>query len=132
MDNRTVRLPLEAEDDRVLHVRPSGRITADPMTWPTDPLADLLDTDVYECAVVMNMSAVEFLDSSKIGWLATCHNRFKEQGGHLVSHSLLDALLSMIQVLRLYFVLNIVSTKDNVMRTVVYRTSEPPFQTHHY
>src|SRR5688500_1945533 len=66
----------------------SGKVTFREVSPTSDMFSELLGENVYSRPVWLDMSGADYLDSSGVGWLITCHKRFRQAGGRLVLHSL--------------------------------------------
>ncbi len=68
--------------------------------------------DVYSRRVLLDLAGTEYIDSTGVSWLLTCHKRCREGGGKLVLHSLNPLVKQVLQVLKLDRVLHIADSAD--------------------
>jgi anti-anti-sigma factor len=74
----TLRLP---EEDGSLIVGCVGQITENAFMESSDPLLDLIGREGLKRKVRLDLEQTDYIDSSGIGWLVGCHNRFRQAGG---------------------------------------------------
>ncbi len=100
-------LELVSEDATILSLRVIGDVTQDAYGPSTEPLAEAYGDDVYQRAVLLNLDHVRFIDSRGVGWLLTCHKRFRDAGGVIVIHSMKAEVAQVLKVLRMDLVLDL-------------------------
>jgi anti-anti-sigma factor len=83
-----LKLTLVSEEPELVHVQCQGQISQIRYQVNDNPLETLLGTDAYKRRVLLNLEAVELLDSSGISWLVVTHKNFQSQGGILVVHTI--------------------------------------------
>ena len=88
-----------------------------------DPLVKLLGSEVYTRRVLLDLNRVEVLDSSGIGWLLTCHKRFREGGGALVLHSPSPIARNVIRVLNMHALFNVAGSGAEALRLLEGKTT---------
>lgn len=57
--------------------------------------------DVYTKTVLLDLSEANYINSSGIGWMVSCHKRAVEHGGKIIFHSpqpLVDQTLKMMRI----------------------------------
>ena len=91
-----MQLDFSSDQDTVA-VALKGRITHATLDIGNDPLA-AHNPDVYTRRVLFD---VDYVDSSGVSWLLTCHKRSREAGGKLILHSITPLVLQVIRVLKL-------------------------------
>ena len=94
-----MQLDFSSDQDTVA-VALKGRITHATLDIGNDPLA-AHNPDVYKRRVLFDLSGVDYVDSSGVSWLLTCHKRSREAGGKLILHSITPLVLQVIRVLKL-------------------------------
>lgn len=95
-----MQIEISTEDD-VLLVTARGRITYDQLLIEADPILQVAGPDVYTRKVLLNLSDLDYIDTSGISWLLACHKRTREAKGLLVLHSIPPLVLQTLKVLRL-------------------------------
>ncbi len=95
-----------SSDGDALAVALNGRITHATLDIGNDPLV-AHNPEIYKRRTLFDLSAVDYVDSSGVSWLLTCHKRFREAGGKLVLHSATPLVTQVIRVLKLDQVFNI-------------------------
>jgi anti-anti-sigma factor len=94
-----MQLSFSSDGDAVA-VALKGRITHATLDIGNDPLA-VHNPDIYKRRVLFDLSGVDYVDSSGVSWLLTCHKRCREAGGKLVLHSITPLVMQVIRVLKL-------------------------------
>lgn len=113
-----MNLAILSEEADVVRVQVSGRIDQKEISPMTDPLGDVLGADAYSRIVLLDMSAVEMLDSSGVGWMLACNKKFREAGGRLVLHSLSLLARNVFKVLNMHLVLTMVADESDALRVI--------------
>lgn len=78
-----------------------GKVNFREVSPTSDMFSEMLGESIYARPVWLDMSGVDYIDSSGIGWLITCHKRFRQAGGRLVLHSLSPIVSNVMKVLKL-------------------------------
>jgi anti-sigma B factor antagonist len=112
-----MELAIAEAGDEVVRVSVAGRITQRELSPLHDPLGDLLGPTAYHRTVVMDLSRAEYVDSSGIGWLLSCHKRFRGGGGQLVLHSLPPVVSNVVRVLKLDTVFQVAGNQQQALLT---------------
>lgn len=99
------------ERDGITTVAIAGRITFGTLEPGLDPLARELP-EIYSRRVLLDLAGTEYIDSTGVSWLLTCHKRCREGGGKLVLHSLNPLVKQVLQVLRLDRVLQVAESAE--------------------
>jgi anti-anti-sigma factor len=90
-----------SSDGDLLLITTRGGITADQLLVDPDPLTRAAGPHAYSCKILIDLSNSEFIDTSGISWLLTCHKRAREARGALVLHSIPPLVLHTLKILRL-------------------------------
>jgi anti-anti-sigma factor len=86
----------------IAHISAEGSITAADLSADgTDPLQALLGSDWARQRVLLDLSAVSYIDSSAIGWLIDAQHSLQQAGGRLVVHSLRPNVRQILEVLKI-------------------------------
>ncbi len=101
-----------SQTDHQMQVKAKGRIVQAGVSPFADPLAEAIKDRSYRRCVVIDMTDVEFVDSSGISWILNCHKRFREAGGQLVLHSCLPTVTNILRVLKMDQVLTLADDED--------------------
>lgn len=98
-----------------LVLEPQGRIggksSAEFYTRVKDILSDALEGDV-----ILNLSHVDFIDSSGLGALVAINSHLARNKRRLVLTGVMDNLLSLLKVTNLYSILTIADSVDDVVK----------------
>lgn len=113
-----MKLSIQTEESDLVRVGISGEVSQRHVSPLEDPLSDLLGTECYCNKVLLDMAAVDGLDSSGVGWLLSCQKRFKNSGGRLVLHSLSPFARDVLRVLNMHLVFQLVSDEKSAMEAV--------------
>jgi anti-anti-sigma factor len=100
-----------SERDGITTVAIAGRITFSTLEPGQDPLAREMP-DVYTRRVMLDLAGTEYIDSTGVSWLLTCHKRCREAGGRLVLVSLNPLVKQVLQVLKLDRVLHVADNAE--------------------
>jgi len=92
-----LNLNILTDDGEAVQVLCAGRLSQQSLSAEVDPLERLLGPTVFARRVLLNLEHVEFLDSSGLGWLIQCHQRFGKNGGVLSLCKLPPRILQMLQ-----------------------------------
>ena len=99
-----MQLHFKLEDDLILAFT-EGQIVDVPHVPGAEPFAKMLGDQVYSRKVLLDLSRTEFMSSSGLGWLISCHKHFREAGGTFIVHSFVPTVWQMIKIMRLEKVL---------------------------
>jgi anti-anti-sigma factor len=108
---------LSNEGDQIC-MQAMGRITASHSAVEQDALPPLTGSAGYAGKTVLSLERVEFIDSAGIGWLLANHKRFKQAGGMLVLHSVPEAIVLTLKLLRLNAILHLAEDEEQAMAMV--------------
>lgn len=102
-----MKLSIAHDDGQNVRVAVNGPVTQRELSPMQEPLADLLGPGAYARQVQLDLSGTNYMDSSGVGWLLTCHKRMKQSGGRLTLHAPHPIVANVLQVLKLDKVLDI-------------------------
>ena len=102
-----MKLSLVSDDGHLVHVAAAGRLTQNGVGPFHEPLMELLGQLAYTRHVFLDLSSADHLDSSGVGWLLTCHKRFREGGGTLTLRDPSPLVINVLRILKLETVLAI-------------------------
>jgi anti-anti-sigma factor len=98
-----------------LVLEPQGRIggksSAEFYTRVKDILADAPEGDV-----ILNMSNVDFIDSSGLGALVAINSHLARNGRKLILAGVMDNLLALLKITNLFSILTIVRSVDDAVK----------------
>ena len=100
-----------SERDGITTVAIAGRITFGTLEPGQDPLVREMP-DIYSRRLLLDLSGTDYIDSTGVSWLLTCHKRCREAGGRLGLHSLNPLVKQVLQVLKLDRVLHIAENAE--------------------
>jgi anti-anti-sigma factor len=95
-----MKLQVDSDSDGVVKVNVAGVLSLSGSVT-VEPLGELLGELPYAKQVLLNVRDAERIDSSGIGWLVTCQDRFKQGGGKLVIHSVQPMVATVLRTVRL-------------------------------
>lgn len=102
-----IQVKLVAHDDDVVQMKTVGRVVPEVGQNDNEPIAKALGRDAYSRRVLLSLEDSDYMDSSGVGWLLSCHKKFREGGGTLVVHSVPKMVEQILKLLRLDAVLRI-------------------------
>jgi anti-sigma B factor antagonist len=85
----------------------AGRVTQRELNPLQDPLIELLGPGGYGKIVRLDLSEADYVDSSGIGWLLSCHKRMRQAGGRLLIERPHPVVQNVFRVLKLEKVLEL-------------------------
>ena len=100
-----LELSLLADEPDAVRVGCAGEICLPGFQPGDNPLARFLGPGVWSRTVLLDLEKATFLDTSGVGWLIDCHQRFQEAGGTLVLYSVPPRVRYVLQLLQLEHVL---------------------------
>lgn len=109
-----MNLTVQSDDSQgpITKISIGGQVSQRQFSGSSDPLAELLGTDIYQKPVAINLDQVEVLDSSGVGWLLNCNNKFRDAGGAMALHSLSPVAKNVFRVLNMHLVFKIFTTES--------------------
>ena len=96
-----MKLSIAQDDGQCVRVAVQGHVTQKELAPLTEPLLELLGPNGYARQVRLDLSDTDFLDSSGVGWLLTCHKRMRQAGGQLTLHAPHPIVANVLRVLKL-------------------------------
>jgi anti-anti-sigma factor len=102
-----MKFVLSGLKDGVAHIHISGRVSQEEISPFGDIFRDHLGAEAYGQKVVVDLSDVEWLDSSGVSWILGCNKKFRQAGGTFVLHSLSPMVHDIFKVLHLHKILQI-------------------------
>lgn len=102
-----MNLSILTTDDQTARVAVQGAVTTSGLSPLEEPLAALLGSDAYHRQVWLDLRDADYLDSSGIGWLLTCHKRMKQAGGKLGLLHPQPLVANILKVMKLDMVFSI-------------------------
>src|SRR3954454_4000643 len=104
-----MKLSIAKDDGQSVEIAVAGRVTQGDFGPIHEPLAQLLGPNAYERTIRLDLSDTDYLDSSGVSWLLTCHKRIREAGGKLSLRNPHPTVTNVLRVLRLERVLGVES-----------------------
>lgn len=102
-----MKIVLASVEADVAHIQLSGRVSQEEISPFGDVFRDNLGAEAYAQKVLLDMSDVDWLDSSGVSWILGASKKFRQAGGDLVLHSLSPMVHDVFKVLHLNKVLRI-------------------------
>jgi len=96
-----MKLTLLFNEDAAVGLLCEGQITLAHLKPGVDQLEQVAGIGVYGRLVLVNLEKTSYIDSAGIGWLMTCHKRFRTNGGRMVLHSIPPLVRQTLDLLRL-------------------------------
>jgi anti-anti-sigma factor len=100
-----MQLSHEVTPEGLVRVRCEGSVTLVDLQHSRDPLVELLGPEVYRGCVLFDLSQLNYIDSSGIGWLVVSFKRFCQARGRIAFHSPSPFFRDTLDLLRLDLVL---------------------------
>ncbi|MCY2986567.1 MAG: STAS domain-containing protein [Planctomycetota bacterium] len=100
-----MKLTLKSAEGDFVQVSLSGQVSQRILLPAEDSLARLLGLDCYRRRLLLDLSDVQVIDSSGVGWLLGCQKRFRAQGGQMVVHSFSPLVREILETLKMHLVL---------------------------
>jgi anti-anti-sigma factor len=113
-----MELHVDSDDSPIARVSITGIIRRGDEDAQGDPLLSLLGDSPYSRPVLLDLSQVEMLNSLGIGWLITCHKRFREQGGRLVLHSVAPMAANVLRLMRMDTIFEVADSEEAALQKV--------------
>ena len=96
-----MKLSIAQDDGQQVRVVVDGQVTQREVDPLHEPLGELLGPEVYSRLVRLDLSGTNYLDSSGVGWLLTCHKRMRQAGGKLTLHAPHPMVSNVLKILKL-------------------------------
>ncbi|HPM81785.1 MAG TPA: STAS domain-containing protein [Candidatus Anammoximicrobium sp.] len=113
-----MELFIKSRQDGLSLVEVLGDVSQRQLAAGHQPLRDLLGADCYSSQVLLDLHAVQAIDSSGIAWLLACQKEFRTKGGTLVLHSLSPAARDVMKILNMQLVFKIAEDEAAARRLV--------------
>lgn len=79
----------------------AGQVSREELPWSRDLFIECCGPKVYSCQLLVDLSQVNFLDSSGMHWLVVSNKRFHDEGGSLLLHSAPGIIRQFLELVRL-------------------------------
>ena len=100
------------EKEGVIHLGVDGKITSEDFAESNaNPLESTIGAAWGGNRVLMDMSRVNYIDSSGIGWLLRLQRGFKEGGGAMALYGITPSVMQIFTLLKLRSVFRIADTE---------------------
>ncbi len=114
-----MQLSLRSDDGSVLRVDAGGRINMAVLAEQQEALSELLEgSGGYSQSVLLDMTAVELVDSAGMSWLVVQHKRFCDAGGKFAIYSVPFTIMETLKVMRLNQVLHVAGNESEALQMV--------------
>lgn len=90
-----------------VRVNLAGHVTHRELNPLQEPLIELLGPGGYGKIVRLDLSEADYVDSSGVGWLLSCHKRMRQAGGRLLIERPHPIVQNIFRVLKLEKVLEL-------------------------
>ena len=100
------------EKDGLIRVASEGNITsADFQADGPNPLQALLGLTWSSNKVLLDLTKTNYIDSTAIGWLISCHKEFKANGGRFIVYSIQPQVRQVLDLLKIGKVVPLVESE---------------------
>jgi len=100
------------EKEGLIRVATDGNITSNDFHADgKNPLEQVMGLTWSTNKVLLDMDKTNYIDSTAIGWLISCHKEFKNKGGVFVVHSVQPAVRQVLDLLKIGKVVPIVENE---------------------
>jgi anti-anti-sigma factor len=100
------------EKEGFIRIATDGNITStDFQADGRNPLEQIMGQTWSSNKVLLDMDKTNYIDSTAIGWLISCHKEFKNKGGVFVVHSVQPAVKQVLDLLKIGKVVPIVENE---------------------
>lgn len=100
------------EKEGVIHLGVDGKITSEDFTDSNaNPIDSVIGAGWAANRVLMDLSRVNYIDSSGIGWLLRLQKGFREGGGAVALYGITPTVMQMFSLLKLGGVFKIAETE---------------------
>ena len=113
-----MQLSIAKDDGQSVQIAVTGRVTQSDFGPIHEPLAQLLGPNAYARKIRLDLSDTNYLDSSGVGWLLTCHKNFQTSGGKLLLHSVPPMVDQVLRLLQLHHLLTIKTDRAAALAAV--------------
>jgi anti-anti-sigma factor len=105
-------LMLLSHDHDVVRFGYDGSISFRDFAQGTQGMAQFLGDGGFGNRVLLNLEQADFIDSSGIAWLISCHKCFVESGGILVIHTIPPMVRQVLDLMGLQRILHLVKDEE--------------------
>jgi anti-sigma B factor antagonist len=119
-----MKLTLLFNDDQIVGLRCEGQITLSHIKPGLDHLEQVAGLGVYSRRVLLDLEKTSYIDSAGIGWLMTCHKRFKSYGGRMVLHSIPPLIRQTLDLLKLHRIFALAVDEESARRMALEEEKE--------
>ena len=102
-----LELSLQEDEQDLLQIQCAGDVVLPDFQPDNDPLVKFLGPQVYSRKLLLNMEKTNFLDTSGIGWLISCHKQCQQAGGILVLYAIPTRARYILQLLHMDHLLHL-------------------------
>ncbi len=96
-----MKLTLRFNENTVVGLLCEGQITLAHLNPGVDQLEQAAGIGVYGRRVLVNLEKTSYIDSAGVGWLMSCHKRFRENGGRMVLYNIPPLVRQTLDLLKL-------------------------------
>lgn len=96
-----MQLVLVSESGKCAKLQLNGRLTQEDLAPGLDPFLEAVGGDAYSRQLIVDCQGADFIDSSGVGWLMSCHKKFRQAGGRLILHSIPPLVRRTLLILRM-------------------------------
>jgi anti-anti-sigma factor len=114
-----MKLSLLSTDADVMYLQCEGKITQTDFKPGADQMVQVAGNGVYARRVLLDLGRCDYMDSSGIGWLVTCHKRFKTSEGKLVMHTVPPMIINMLKMLKMDQVFFLASDAESARKAAM-------------
>jgi anti-anti-sigma factor len=111
-----MQLTILREDAELVLIGCEGEIVQDDFRDLINPLITLIGPDVFTRKILLDLTGTTFVGSSGIGWLVSCHNQCRKQGGYLVVHSIPSRISNVFLLLKMDEVLHLDKDEESAVQ----------------
>lgn len=102
----------DPESEEIVSLQLSGTVSKDGWVMNRDPLIDRQGEQIFKKPIAISLADVDYIDSTGVEWLLSCHSRCGKDGGQMVLHSTSPMAAQILQMMRMDLTLNIVETEN--------------------
>lgn len=121
-----MELKLVSSEAEVVKLAVDGQISRDGWKTQADPINQFFGESIFSRKVIVDLSGTDYLDSTGVEWLLSCHDRFTNSGGQFVLHSPNPVTFQLLKTMRMDLVLNIVKDETSALE----KLNEHPHNEH--
>lgn len=114
----TMEIKLVWNDGDLVRLETLGKLSRDGWNANRDPLGDLFGPNIYAGKVLLSLEHSQYLDSTGVEWLLSCHKRFEANGGKLVIRCHNPVMLQILKMMRMDLVLHLAKDEAAALQLV--------------